>query len=105
MTESVPQPPARRAAVERLATGAILALFLYLLVVLAPDARIGGVTLPGPRLAALVIAGAVGLRHVICRSVDRHLVSTGLLLNLSLSSCALAVSLLLADPGSRPTST
>jgi lysophospholipase L1-like esterase len=59
----------------------------------------GAVTLTGPRLAALVIAGAVGLRHVIRRTVERHLVSTGLLLNLSLSSCALVVSLLLADLG------
>jgi lysophospholipase L1-like esterase len=83
-----------RPAAARFATAALAALLLYLLLVLALGARIGGVTLTWPWIAGgfLVITGA--LARGLARSAGP---SAGALLNLGLLAGALLAALLLAD--------
>ncbi|HEU5040905.1 MAG TPA: hypothetical protein VFT84_08805, partial [Gemmatimonadales bacterium] len=81
----------------RLATAAIGALLLYLVLVLLVDARIGRHVLSLPRVLLLFAAGTAPLHVGIRRAAARGRIGRGTLLNLSLLSAALLVSLVAVD--------
>jgi lysophospholipase L1-like esterase len=93
-----PESPkaARSRAAERLATVALLALLLYLLLVVVMDAT------PALSLRNVVLvfmAAAIVLRHGIRKAREPGALSPGTLLNLGLLSGALTVSFLVLDLG------
>jgi hypothetical protein len=68
---------------ERLATTTLLALFLYLLLVIAFDATLAGVALNLRNVLLLFPVAAAGLRFGINRATKRGLIARGGLLNVS----------------------
>jgi lysophospholipase L1-like esterase len=85
-----------RPATVRLATLALAALLLYLLLVLALDAQIAQVTLTWPWIGAAFVIGTVGFARGLGRA---ERLSAGALLNVALLALALLAGLLVADLG------
>ncbi len=82
---------------ERLATAALAALVLYLLLVTALDTRVAGVDLHFGRLMLCWLVSVAGLRFGIRQAVARRLISGDTLLKSFLLAGALLISLLMAD--------